>query len=89
VFVSPEEVSVFAQLAARLPRPTPGKPVTEARVSQSAAAVLRGIGGLAAAPPPATGLDRLSARFTVPLPDSEETTTGLWVRQITFENPGR
>ena len=88
VFVSPEEVPVFAQLATRLPRPTPGKPVTEARVPQSAAAALRGIGGLAA-PPPATGLDRLSARFTVPLPDSEETASGLWVRQITFENPDR
>jgi hypothetical protein len=89
VFVSPEEVAVFAQLATRLPRPTPEKPVTEARVPRSAAAVLRGIGGLAAAPPPPTGLDRLSARFTMPLPDSEETTSGLWVRQITFENPGK
>jgi serine/threonine-protein kinase len=89
VFVSPEEVPVFAQLATRLPRPTAGKPVTEARVPQSATAALRGIGGLAAAPPPATGLDRLSARFTVPLPDSEETASGLWVRQITFENPGK
>jgi hypothetical protein len=90
VFVSPDEVPVFSQLATRLARPTPGKPVTEARVPRSAgAAVLRGIGGLAAAPPPATGLDRLSARFTVPLPDSEETTSGLWVRQITFENPGK
>jgi uncharacterized protein DUF4384 len=89
VFVSPEEVPVFAQLATRLRRPTAGQPVTEARVPHSAVAALRGIGGLAAAPPPATGLDRLSARFTVPLPDSEETASGLWVRQITFENPGR
>ena len=89
VFVSPEEVPVFEQLATRLPRPTPGKPVTGSRFPESAASVLRGIGGLATAPPPATGVDRLSTRFTMPLPDSEETTSGLWVRQITFENPAR
>jgi hypothetical protein len=89
VFVSPDDVPVFSQLATRLPRPTSGRPVAEARVPESATALLRGIGGLAAAPPPATGANRLSTRFTVPLRDSEEIASGLWVRQITFENPGR
>jgi hypothetical protein len=49
---------------------------------------LRGVGGLATAPRPAAG-PGLRAEFGAPLPAGEETARGVWVRQLTLENPRR
>jgi hypothetical protein len=57
-------------------------------VSRDLAGALRGVGGLAKAPalPSTTGL---TAEFGVPLPNGAETARGVWVRQLTLENPQR
>jgi len=46
---------------------------------------LRGVGGLAASAARASA--RLASVFTQPLGEAEETTRGLWVRQLTVDNP--
>jgi hypothetical protein len=48
---------------------------------------LRGVGGLIKAPPAASGA-RLSTEFAEPLPDTVDQAKGVWVRQLTLENPG-
>ena len=47
---------------------------------------LRGVGGLTAAPGSQSSA-RLANVFTSPLGDGEETAHGLWVRQLTVDNP--
>jgi eukaryotic-like serine/threonine-protein kinase len=88
VFVSPQPVSpAFERLFASLPRPTAGAPTAQ-RVPDELASALRGVGGLAKAPARPAG-ERLSNEFAVPLPDARETARGVWVRQLTLENPGK
>ena len=55
-------------------------------LSSDLASVLRGVGGLAKAPAPAAG-QGLRAEFSAPLPVAEETARGVWVRQLTLDNP--
>jgi len=88
IFASSERLQAFEELFAALPRPTFGKPVTSSKLSEGALGKLRGVGGLTAAPPAAPGA-RLASIFTSPLGDGEETARGLWVRQLTVENPAR
>jgi len=88
VFVSPQPVSpAFERMFAGLPRPTAGAPTAQ-RVPDELASALRGVGGLAKAPARPSG-ERLSNEFAVPLPDARETARGVWVRQLTLENPGK
>ena len=85
IFASPDPPSpAFDRIFAMLPRPTADSPA--APVSTDLAGVLRGVGGLAKAPakPSSTGLTR---EFGVPLTNAEETVRGVWVRQLTLENP--
>jgi hypothetical protein len=49
---------------------------------------LRGVGGLSAHTPERKGV-LLSDIFTSPAGDGEETAHGLWVRQLTVDNPPR
>jgi eukaryotic-like serine/threonine-protein kinase len=86
VFASSERLDAFEELFAALPRPTFGRPVTSSRLTERAVGKLRGVGGLTAAPTAQPGA-RLAAIFTSPLGDGEETARGLWVRQLTVENP--
>jgi hypothetical protein len=44
------------------------------------------VGGLTAAAPTANTL-RLAQVYRTPLGETEETTRGLWVRQLTVDNP--
>jgi hypothetical protein len=47
--------------------------------------VLRGVGGLTASP--RAGAGKLAEQFTTPLPTTAESANGVWVRQLTLENP--
>ena len=87
MFVSPEKLPALEQMFAALPQPKANQPVLSARLSNEAVGVLRGIGGLAAAPSVAGQAPRLTGQFPTPLSSGAETARGLWVRQITFENP--
>ena len=87
IFASPDPPSpAFDRIFAMLPRPSADVPAVP--VSTDLPGELRGVGGLAKAParPSSTGLTR---EFGVPLTNAEETVRGVWVRQLTLENPGK
>jgi eukaryotic-like serine/threonine-protein kinase len=88
IFASPERLEAFEELFAALPRPSFDRPAVSARLSDQTVSKLRGVGGLAAEPAPQTSA-KLANIFTSPLGDREETARGLWVRQLTVENPVR
>ena len=88
IFASPERLQAFEELFAALPRPSFDRPAVGAKLTDTTVSKLRGVGGLAAAPAPQTSA-RLTNIFTSPLGDREETARGLWVRQLTVENPAR
>ena len=92
IFASPERLSTFEQMFAALPRPEIGRPVqSAAALTRDAVGMLRSVGGLASQPAPgsSTVTGPLSAQFQTPLGDAEETARGVWVRQLTLDNPGR
>jgi serine/threonine-protein kinase len=89
VFASPERLPVFEQVFATLPRAEAGRPIQNARLSPEAVSTLRSVGGLVSAPRQSLSDSSLSRQFTTPLRDTEETARGLWVRQLTLENPLR
>ena len=85
IFASPDPPSpAFDRIFAMLPRPTADGPAVP--VSTDLAGVLRGVGGLAKAPAQRTSTG-LTREFGVPLTNAEETVRGVWVRQLTLENP--
>jgi hypothetical protein len=87
VFANPERLTTFEQLFESLPPPT--REQAAARLSPNALGLLRGVGGLASAPAGANASMRLADQFTTPLADTPEEATGLWVRKVTLENPGK
>ncbi len=88
VFISPEPPpSSFERLFATLPHPTAGARVTGHKLSAAGLGILRGVGGLTATPVQADQGLRNSPEFATPLSTTEEVASGLWVRQITLENP--
>ena len=87
IFVTPHAPSpAFERMFASLPRPAEGVAVTAQRLSTELVGALRGVGGLIKAPP-SPARERLADEFAVPLSDAEETARGVWVRQLTLENP--
>ena len=89
IFASPQPLSpAFQRVFDALPRPSADAPVLAQPLSTDLVGVLRGVGGLAKAPAPAAG-PGLRAEFGSPLPSGEETARGVWVRQLTLDNPGR
>ena len=87
VFANPERLQAFEEMFATLPRPVFGKPVvTTAKIPNGTLSKLRGVGGLSAHTPERKGV-LLSDIFTSPAGDGEETAHGLWVRQLTVDNP--
>ena len=87
VFASPERVTAFEDLFATLPRPVFGKPVSRAeRIPTGTISKLRSVGGLTTAPAVTTSAN-LANVFKTPLGDGPETANGLWVRQLTLDNP--
>ena len=87
IFASPERVTAFEDLFATLPRPVFGKPVSRAeRIPTGTISKLRSVGGLTTAPAVKTSAN-LANFFKTPLGDGPETANGLWVRQLTLDNP--
>jgi tRNA A-37 threonylcarbamoyl transferase component Bud32 len=90
IFASPERMSVFEQMFAKLPHPEAGRPIQSAPLSRASVGMLRSVGGLA----PAVDSGRpsngpLTEQFSTPLGDTEETARGMWIRQLTLDNPER
>jgi hypothetical protein len=89
IFASPNPLSpVFQRVFDALPRPSADAGVPAQPLSSDLVSVLRGVGGLTTAPSPVAG-PGLRAEFGSPLPGGEETARGVWVRQLTLENPRR
>jgi serine/threonine protein kinase len=87
IFASPERVTAFEDLFATLPRPVFGKPVSRAEpIPTGTMLKLRSVGGLTTAPTVKTSAN-LANVFKTPLGDGPETANGLWVRQLTLDNP--
>lgn len=90
IFAAPEPPSpAFVRMFAALPTPSAGKPVVSHRLSTQEVAVLRGVGGLQSSPMSTDQQLRLTKEFGTALSASEEVVRGIWVRQVTLENPGR
>jgi len=86
IFASPERQPVFEQMFAALPHPEFGRTVRPMPLPDEAIRRLRGVGGLTAKPPQGNTA-RLAPLFSTPLGETEETARGLWVRQLTLDNP--
>jgi len=88
IFASPERQPVFEEMFAALPHPEVGRTVQPMPLPDEAVSRLRGVGGLTAKPPQGNTA-RLAPLllFSTPLGENEETVRGLWVRQLTLENP--
>jgi len=85
IFATPEPLPAFDRMFASLPRPQLNAAVLAAPLSGDAVGMLRGVGGLSASP--GAGAGKLAEQFTTPLPPTAESANGVWVRQITLENP--
>ena len=90
IVAAPEPVAELEQARADIPPPRPDRPVEYAQVEPSALGRLRGIGGVAEvpAPPVRAGVAPLFARIRA-LAGREQGVRGVWVRQLTLENPVR
>jgi hypothetical protein len=88
IFVSPDRLDAFEQIFAALP-PATDQPIVAARMSSEDVGQLRSIGRIVPATPLESPEVRLSSQYNVPLPTTSETASGLWVRQVTFDNPDR
>ena len=86
IFATPEPLPAFDRMFASLAHPQLNAPVLASPLSADAVGVLRGVGGLTASPR-VSDTGKLAEQFTMPLPQSAESANGLWVRQITLENP--
>ena len=89
IFASPEPVTAFEKIFGALPRPELHAPVVSAPLSHDVVGLLRGVGGLVAQSARQPAGSRLAEQFTTELAPTVETARGLWVRQITFDNPSR
>lgn len=89
IFVMPEKPApMFEKMFASLAAPSYGARTQARRLSGDALVALRGVGGLSKSPAPAATA-RLSEQFSVPLAEGEETARGVWIRQLTVDNPQR
>jgi serine/threonine-protein kinase len=90
VFASPVRMTMLDGLVRSLPRPVSGAPISKPRIPTSTMGQLRGVGGLV---PTGSGTRKSDAHYlfetVTPLGSRAEATRGLWVRQLTLDNPGR
>jgi len=84
IFATPEPLPAFDRMFASLPRPQLNAPILASPLPADVVGVLRSVGGLSA---PRARANRLTEQFATPLPQTAETADGVWVRQITLENP--
>ena len=85
IFATPEPLPAFDRMFASLPHPQLNAPILASPLPADAVGVLRGVGGLTSSPRASAG--KLAEQFRTPLPQTAESANGLWVRQITLENP--
>jgi serine/threonine protein kinase len=86
IFASPARMPALEDVFAALPRPELDRTPRSQRLPEEAILRLRGVGGLTAKPPQGKTA-KLAPVFSTPLGDAEETARGLWVRQLTIDNP--
>ena len=86
IFATPEPLPAFDRMFASLAHPQLNAPVLASPLSADAVGVLRGVGGLTSSPR-VSNTGKLAEQFTMPLPQTAESANGLWVRQITLDNP--
>jgi hypothetical protein len=86
IFASPARMPALEDVFAALPRPELDRTPRPQRLPDEAILRLRGVGGLTAKPPEGKTA-KLAPVFSTPLGDAEETARGLWVRQLTIDNP--
>jgi hypothetical protein len=86
IFVRPDRSEAFERLFASLPTPLVERRAAMPLDAQGVG-VLRGVGGLATAPMKADQGLRHAPEFSTPLTSQPETAAGVWVRQVSFENP--
>jgi hypothetical protein len=89
IFANTAPLSSFDQLFAGLSRPVRDNPIQSASLSREAVGVLRGVGGITSTPAQPGGPVGLARDFGTPLVEGEETVRGVWIRQVTLENPVR
>ena len=89
IFANTAPLSSFEQLFAGLPPPGRDNPVQAVGLSHEAVGVLRGVGGVTSASTGAGAATGLAREFSTPLVDGEESVRGVWIRQVTLENPVR
>jgi hypothetical protein len=87
VYVTPRRLVEFEQLLAALPRAELGRTVRNMPLSASAIGVLRGVGGLSPAEKTSPSASDVDLTELAPLPDANETASGVWARKVVFENP--
>lgn len=87
IMASPRPSRAFEAIFAMLPQPVFGRPVLAEPLSPEGRSVLRSVGGLAASSIPVDQQLRLLPEFSKPLGTGEEVADGIWIRQVTFENP--
>jgi hypothetical protein len=91
VVASPEPVPELEAELHRIKAPERGRPIEYGEVSEHTVERLRGVGGVAELPPAAAApapavRSRAFDRFRA-LAGREDGVTGVWVRQVTLENP--
>jgi len=87
LYVSPTRLVEFQQLLAALPRAELGRSVDSLPLSTSAIGLLRGVGGLSAAPGSQTSSTGNELIDLQPLSDRNESAEGVWARRVSFQNP--
>jgi eukaryotic-like serine/threonine-protein kinase len=87
IFATPQPLTpAFARVFEQLPKPSANKQALAQPLTEGLQVLLRGVGGLAKAPTAKPGA-KLNEEFGAPLSNAEETARGVWVRQLTLENP--
>ena len=89
VFANPDPLEWLDREFARLPVPKAGMPVGDGALPMATLERLRGVGGLTMPPVDGPAPGGLSHLFTAPLTNARERARGLWVRQLTVDNPVR
>jgi len=91
VVASPDPVEDLESRLASLPAPAPGHPITYPPVPGAAIERLRGVGGVAEVAPAGPHPSVASGLFDEfrALASRETGVSGVWVRQITLDNPAR
>ncbi|HEV2104921.1 MAG TPA: DUF4384 domain-containing protein, partial [Candidatus Eisenbacteria bacterium] len=86
---SPAPVADLEAELRLLPAARPGRPIRYAAVEPAALERLRGVGGVAPLPAPAKPAPNGAFERFAALAGRERGVRGVWVRQVTLENPLR